>query len=131
MLSRIGIDETLRQIPSGEGGLSFLFLAWGMAAVMKIAQGSGTVSMITTSAIMVAILPDASALPYHPFYLFAAIGFGSGFISWMNDSAFWVVCKMSGFTEGETLRTWTFVVGAIGVVGLVEVVLLASVLPLV
>ncbi len=131
MLSRIGIDETLRQIPSGEGGLSFLFLAWGMAAVMKIAQGSGTVSMITTSAIMVAILPDASALPYHPIYIFAAIGFGSGFISWMNDSAFWVVCKMSGFTEGETLRTWTFVVGAIGVVGLVEVVLLASVLPLV
>ena len=131
MLSRIGIDETLRQIPSGEGGLSFLFLAWGMAAVMKIAQGSGTVSMITTSAIMVAILPDASALPYHPIYIFAAIGFGSGFISWMNDSAFWVVCKMSGFTEGETLRTWTFVLGAIGVVGLVEVVLLASVLPLV
>jgi GntP family gluconate:H+ symporter len=46
-----------------------------------------------------------SGLPYHPVYIFMAIGFGAMFLSWMNDSGFWVVGKLSGFTEKETLKT--------------------------
>lgn len=28
-------------------------------------------------------------------------------VSWMNDSAFWVVSKLSGFTVKQTLNSWT------------------------
>ncbi|HLU50322.1 MAG TPA: hypothetical protein VK116_19635, partial [Planctomycetota bacterium] len=49
--------------------------------------------------------------------------------SWMNDSGFWVVCKMSGFTEKETLRTWTVQLAFMSVVGLIEVLILSQVLP--
>ena len=35
---------------------------------MKIAQGSGTVAIITTSAIMAALIGDGTALPYHPLW---------------------------------------------------------------
>ena len=55
---------------------------------------------------MASIIGDGSALPYHPVYVFLSIGFSSITLSWMNDSGFWVVQKLSGFTEKEMLRTW-------------------------
>jgi GntP family gluconate:H+ symporter len=48
----------------------------------------------------------------------------------MNDSGFWVVAKLSGFTEQETLKTWSVVLTAISVIGLIETLVLSSVLPL-
>jgi GntP family gluconate:H+ symporter len=103
-------------------------LAWVVAAVMKIAQGSGTVSMITSAGIMFSLI-GAGTLPYHPVYIFLAIGFGAMFITWMNDSGFWVICKLSGFTEKQTLQTWTVVLGLIGVLGLIEILILSRILP--
>ncbi len=50
--------------------------------------------------------------------------------SWMNDSGFWIVSRMSGFTEEETFRTWSFVFALIGVIGLVQVLVLSQILPL-
>jgi len=129
MLSRIGIETILREWSVGGSGATYLWLAFAVASVMKIAQGSGTVSMITTAALMTAVLPES--LPYHPIYVYAAIGFGSGIVSWMNDSGFWVVCKMSGFTETETLRTWSLALVVVGVTGLLEVLVLSTILPLV
>ena len=131
MLSRTGIAEALENATGGDalGGPTYVLLAWGMASVMKIAQGSGTVSMITTSAILAQMLKSAGEIPCHMIYIFAAIGFGSLVISWMNDSGFWVVCKMSGFTEKETLATWTPLLGVIGVVGLIEVLILCMMFP--
>lgn len=131
MLARTGIADALESATGGDelGGVTYVLLAWGMAAVMKIAQGSGTVSMITTSAILAQMLRGAGALPCHLIYIFAAIGFGSLVISWMNDSGFWVVCKMSGFTEKETLQTWTPLLAAIGIAGLVEVLILVILFP--
>jgi GntP family gluconate:H+ symporter len=68
-------------------------------------------------------------LPFHPVYLFLAIGFGAMFLSWMNDSGFWVVGKLSGFTEKETLQSWTVIVTVNSVVGLLVTLFLATVLP--
>ena len=97
---------------------------------MKIAQGSGTVSMITSAAIVAALIGPEFDLPYHPVYILLSIGFGSMFISWMNDSGFWVVTRMSGFTEREGLQTWTLLLAIIALVGLLEVMLLSWILPL-
>ena len=51
------------------------------------------------------------------------------FITWMNDSGFWVVCKMSGFTEKETLSIWTPLLAVISIVGLIEILILSAILP--
>lgn len=130
MLSRCGIGEALNEITGGEqfSGAGLILLAFGLSSLMKIAQGSGTVAMITASAMIASLLANEPSLPCHPIYLFAAIGFGSNVISWMNDSAFWVVCKMSGFTERETLSTWTPLLAVICVAGLIEVEILHFVL---
>ena len=108
---------------------NYIFLAWVIAAVMKVAQGSGTVSMITTSSIMAAILGTGVELPYHPMYVLLAIGFGSMVGSWMNDSGFWVVAKMGRLTEQETLQTWSLLLALIGVFGLIQLLLFSSLMP--
>jgi GntP family gluconate:H+ symporter len=69
--------------------------------------------MITSAAIMAALIGPKLNLPYHPVYILLSIGFGSLFISWMNDSGFWVVTRMSGFTEKEGLQTWTVLLAVI------------------
>ncbi|MFQ5739427.1 MAG: GntP family permease [Acidobacteriota bacterium] len=132
MLARCGISEALQALSGGQEtqALGLVLLSWGLAAMMKIAQGSGTVAMITASGIMAALLGGQASSPCHPVYIFASIGFGSLVVSWMNDSGFWVVCKMSGFTEEETLRTWTPLLIVIAIAGLVEVVALSVLFPL-
>lgn len=110
--------------------IHYLILGWLIAAIMKTAQGSSTVALITASSIMVALVGTGEELPYHPIYIYLAIGFGGLFISWMNDSGFWVVGKMSGFTEKETLQTWTVLLAVLSLVGLVQVLLFSWILPL-
>ena len=143
MLRGTGIGNTIADMvkSSGSGGeatwgfgVMMILIAWGSAAVIKIAQGSGTVAVMTAAGIMAGVLGGLAEagieLPYHKIYIFAAISFGAKVISWMNDSGYWVVCKMSGFTEKETLKTWTVMLTAIGVVGIIQVILMATVLPL-
>jgi len=48
----------------------------------------------------------------------------------MNDAGFWIVCKMSGFTERETFRNYSMVLIVMGVTGLVFTMLLAKLFPL-
>lgn len=127
MLKHAGVGEAIRHCAMGRD-LNLIFLAWAVAVLMKFAQGSATVSMLTTAAMMVGVTSGAE-LPYHPMYLFLAIGFGALGLSWMNDSGFWVIGRLSGFTERETLRTWTVLAFAMSVAGLLETLLLASLLP--
>jgi gluconate:H+ symporter, GntP family len=129
MIKHSGIGDAIKYATEGFY-MPYILLAWMIAAVMKIAQGSGTVSMITASAIMAAIIGNAE-LTFHPIYIVLSIGFGSLFISWMNDSGFWVVVRMSGFTEKEGIKTWTFLLAILSLVGLSQVLLMSWLLPLV
>ncbi len=130
MIKHSGIGSAIEHATSG-ASISFLILGWIISAVMKTAQGSSTVAMITSASIMFSLVGSGTELPYHPVYLFLAIGFGSGFVSWMNDSGFWVVSRMSGFTEKETFQTWSLMFAVVGVVGLIEVLIFSQLLPLV
>jgi gluconate:H+ symporter, GntP family len=130
MIKHSGIGDAISLATAGFD-VNYILLAWMLAAAMKIAQGSGTVSMIATAAIMAALIGPNEQLPYHPIYILLSIGFGSLFISWMNDSGFWVVARMSGFTEREALQTWTVLLGILALVGLFQVLLMSWILPLV
>ncbi len=128
MIKHSGIGTAI-EVLTGDFSISYIVLAWLIAAVMKTAQGSSTVAMITTSSIMLGLMNTGVELPYHPIYILLAIGFGALFISWMNDSGFWVVAKMSGFTESEALKTWTVLLAALSLVGLAQVLLFSWLLP--
>ena len=129
MIRLAGVGDVIEGLAQ-EFDVSYVLLAWVVTAVVRIAQGSATVSMITGVGLMSAVIGDGSDLPYHPLYIFLAIGFGSITLSWMNDSGFWVVQRLSGFTEKETLKTWSVLLLAIALLGLVMTLLGSVVLPL-
>ena len=108
--------------------LLLLPIAWGITALVRIAQGSATVAMITAVGI-VGPIALAGTLPYHPVYVAVAIGAGSKIGMWMNDSGFWVIARMSGMTEAQTLRTASAMVFVEGCVGLIVTLVLAAVWP--
>ena len=109
--------------PALLSGLPLLGLAFGVASLIKFAQGSSTTAMIVTSGMIVAMI-DPTQLRFHPAYLVAAIGGGSLVGSWMNDSGFWIYAKMGGLTEVQTLKSWTPTLVIVGTVAFVLAVIL-------
>jgi GntP family gluconate:H+ symporter len=127
MLKNAGVGDAIRAAASGHH-VNLVLLAWTVAVVLKFAQGSATVSMVTTATMLIGMIQGAE-LPYHPMYIFVAIGFGALGISWMNDSGFWVIGRLSGMTERETLRTWSAAAFFMCTMGLIETLILSNVLP--
>jgi GntP family gluconate:H+ symporter len=128
MLKNAGVGEAIQALASGHH-INLIVLAWTVAAIIRLAQGSATVAMLTTAA-MISPLIEAQGLPYHKVYLFAGIGFGAMIFSWMNDSGFWVVGRLSGFNEKETLKTWSIVTTVNSVTGLIVTLLASFLLPM-
>jgi GntP family gluconate:H+ symporter len=129
MIRHSGVGAVIGAMSAGRS-IDFVLLAWTVTAVIRLAQGSATVAMITGAGLMAAIVGDGNALPFHPVYLFLAIGFGSMIGSWMNDSGFWVVGRLSGFTERETLKSWTVMTTFLSLAGLVQILIVSRLLPL-
>ena len=133
MLDAANIGPAIQNLFSGDGGFSgigFLLLGFLISAVLKIAQGSSTVAMIVGSS-MVAAIVSGQEIGFNYVYLATAIGAGSLFGSWMNDSGFWIFAKMGGLTEGEALKSWTVMLIVLSLVSLFVTILLALVMPLV
>ena len=109
------------------GSLAILVVAYFTTSVIRIAQGSGTVAMVTSIGIIGGLVEQGIGI--HPVYLALAIGCGVKPIPWMNDSGFWVVGKLAGFTEGETFKTFSIVIALQGVFGGLAVLALAYLFP--
>ncbi|MDR3109361.1 MAG: GntP family permease [Planctomycetaceae bacterium] len=135
MLRNAKIGERIEQLFQGEAamtGTALLLLAFFVTATIKIAQGSSTVAMITASGIFAGIVSGENAvqLPFHLAYLAVTIGLGSCVTGWMNDSGFWIFCRMGGIKETDALKTWTIALVFLGLSGLLVVLVLSQVLPL-
>ena len=135
-LRQAGIGERIQELCQGEkgagmSGVGSLLLAFGTSALIKTAQGSSTVAIITTAGIFAGILDAASSsLPFNPAYLAVTIGLGSCVTGWMNDSGFWLFSRMGGIKETDALKTWTFGLVLLGLAGLFVVLLLSWLVPL-
>jgi len=134
MLREAGVQTSVEKlVGSGEQniGTMILLLGFGVAVMIKFAQGSGTVSMITTASMFAAMGITPDALGCNPVYLAMAIGSGSLVGDWMNNSGFWIFARMSVLTEAETLKSWTILTAALGVIGLGFTMLFAYLMPMV
>lgn len=131
MLKATNVAATIQSSfqESGATGFIAIMLAFGLAAVLKVAQGSSTTAMITVSAMMAAMELSQEKLGFNPVYIATAIASGSLIGSWMNDSGFWIFARMSGLTEAEALKTWTPLLMVLGTVSLLMTILLSIVLP--
>ncbi|PHN03585.1 GntP family permease [Flavilitoribacter nigricans] len=110
--------------------MAILPLAFFITAVVRTAQGSATVAMVTAIGVMSAF-SEASGLAFHPVYLALVIGCGSKVFAWMNDSAFWIITQMSGMKEKETIRFFSFLLLVMAFAGLISIMILAWLFPFV
>jgi gluconate:H+ symporter, GntP family len=129
ILQETGVGERIKGL-SEVYRIGVLPLAFFVTALVRVAQGSATVAMVTGVGILSGF-GSAATLGFHPLYLALAIGCGSKPGPWMNDSGFWVVSKTSGLTEVETLRSYSVMFTIMGFAGFGLVVLAAYFFPMV
>jgi gluconate transporter len=115
-----GTGEAIRHV-AGRLDLPPIVLAWGTAALLRGAIGSATIAAITTSGIILPILPASGVRPE---LIVLAIGAGSVMFSHFSDAGFWMFKEYYNLSIRQTLSTWTVMEIIIGVVGLAGVLLL-------
>ena len=128
MMQQTGIGIRIEGLASNYH-MALLPMAFFITAAVRTAQGSATVAMVTAIGIMSGLA--SSGLQFHPVYLAMAIGCGSKIFAWMNDSGYWIINKMSGMTEKETIRHFSILLMVMGLSGLIAVMILSKILPLV
>jgi len=102
-------------------------LAFIIAMLVRVAQGSATVAMVTGGGIMAGIMAGAGMAPSAPLLGLIAISVACGatVFSHVNDSGFWLVNRFFGMSVKDTLKTWTMVETIIGFVGFFVVLILS------
>ncbi len=103
--------------------IPLLFLAWLLAAFIRLATGSATVAMTTAAGIVAPIALHSAGV--HPELLAVATGAGSLIFSHVNDGGFWLVKEYFNMTVAQTLKTWSVCETIISVTALIFTVALS------
>ncbi|SEQ43839.1 gluconate:H+ symporter, GntP family [Lentzea xinjiangensis] len=126
VLAATGIGKTLAGELSGIG-LPVIALAYVISCVIRIAQGSATVAIVTTAGIVAPVLADLGYSQPQLALVVMAIASGSIIASHVNDGGFWIVSRYFGLSVKETLQSWTVLETILSVVGFVVAAVLSLV----
>jgi len=129
VLKQILVDSGIGKMLAesiAESSIPIILLAWTLSALVRIAQGSATVAMITAAGIMAPILPAFNLNPPNIALIVIAIASGATILSHVNDSGFWIVSKYLGMNEKQTLQSWTIMETIISVCGLLFTLLASA-----
>jgi GntP family gluconate:H+ symporter len=96
--------------------ISILFLAWLVAALVRLATGSATVAMTTAAGIVAPLALHVAGV--RPELLVIATGAGSLVFSHVNDGGFWMVKEYFNMSVSQTIKTWSICETIISVVAL-------------
>lgn len=114
VLAATGITDAMEEIFS-DSGISVLLLAWIFATLIRIAQGSATVAMLTAAGLMGNFVDGMNQQQLA--LITIAIAAGATGFSHVNDSGFWMISRYFQMSEGQTLRTWGVLSTFISVIG--------------
>ena len=129
MLQQSGISQSIASATK-DYQMALIPLAFLITAIVRTAQGSATVALITASGILAGMAQNEN-LGFHPVYLCLAIGSGAKLIPWMNDAGFWIMCKTSNLTEREALKTIAPMQSLMGITGLILTMIAAKLFPMI
>ena len=128
-----GIADVVVDLFAGASGTSswlIIIFAYLVSSLLRVAQGSTTVALVTTSAIFAPIvvgMPDVS-----PVLVGLAMCAGGINVSLPNDSGFWIMNRFGGLTVSQTFKTWTVGCGIVSLASFLTILvlnLLTGVLP--
>jgi GntP family gluconate:H+ symporter len=119
-----GVGGVIADLAHGLG-LPLLLLGWLLAALIRIAVGSGTVAIVTAAGLLAPVAVGMS--PNHAALMALAVGAGSRFMSHVNDAGFWMVKEFLNLSVKDTFRTWTVMDCTVSLVAGVGVLILGAV----
>ena len=103
-----------------------LIMAYVLAVIIRVIQGSATVAMITSAGMMAPILLEIEVSDPMKALIGLAIAAGATILSHVNDSGFWLVKKYLGLTEKQTLQSWTVMETIISVTAFAIILIISS-----
>jgi Gnt-I system high-affinity gluconate transporter len=119
-----GVNQSVADLMQ-DSSLHPYVLAWGMAALIRVAVGSSTVSGITTAGF---VTPLLTASGVEPNLMVLSIGAGSMMFSHVNDTGFWLFREYFQLSMVDTLKTWSIMETLVSVSGLLGVMALSWVI---
>lgn len=122
VLKQILVDSGIGKVMAegmANSALPPILLAWLLAAVVRVTQGSATVAMITAAGIIAPVLSEFGLNDPQRALVVLSIASGATLLSHVNDSGFWLVGKYFGMNEKQTLQSWTVMESIIAICGLV------------
>ena len=108
-----GIGDALSDSLS-DLGMSLILQAFLISTILRVAQGSATVALTTTSGLIAASVADAGLSDFQISLLVIAIAAGATVLSHVNDSGFWLVSRFFEMDVKTTLKTWTVMETTLG-----------------
>ncbi|MFG6401932.1 MULTISPECIES: GntP family permease [unclassified Microbacterium] len=102
-------------------GLPVIFAAYIIALVLRVAQGSATVALVTSAGLVAPAVLSGGFNPVEVAAITLAAAAGSVFAGHVNDSGFWLVGRLFGMDVKTTLKTWTVQQALESVIGFVLV----------
>ena len=121
VLQSCGASDAIAELARGLP-LSPLVLGWLLAALVRVAVGSSTVTITLTAGLIAPIMAQHPGTS--PELMVISLGAGSLFLSHLNDGGFWFVKEYLNMSVPQTLKTWTVMVSLVAVVALLLTLLL-------
>lgn len=118
ILRSSGIGDALSMTLS-HIGVPVIAAAFIISACLRVAQGSATVALTTTAALISPLVTGADFSQIQICAIVVSVAAGSVVLSHFNDSGFWLFKGLYNIDEKTTLRTWTVMETLIGVVGFI------------
>ena len=128
VLKQVMIDTDVGRVIAEElVGLGFapIVLAFSIAWVVRVMQGSATVAMLTAAGLVVPLIEPGNPSEAMRALLVVPVAAGATSMSHVNDSGFWLVNRYLGLSVVDTLKTWTALTTIVSVIGLMVALILS------
>jgi Gnt-I system low-affinity gluconate transporter len=102
-----------------------VLLAFLIAAIVRVSQGSATVAMVTSAGLIAPLIETLGLTGPVLGLIVIAIAAGATILSHVNDSGFWLVNRYFGLDVKDTLKSWTIMETIIAIVGFTVVLVLS------
>ena len=119
VLRASGIGDALAGLLA-DTGMPVIVAAFIISACLRVAQGSATVALTTTAALLSPVVAASTGLSAVDLCcVVIAIAGGATVLSHFNDSGFWLVSRLLNMDEKTTLKTWTVMETLLGTLAFV------------
>lgn len=119
-----GVGAALAETVSNKN-IPPVVLAYILAVIIRLTQGSATVAMITAAGMVAPVIQVLGTGDIGKALVVLVIAAGSTTFSHVNDSGFWLVGKYLNMTEKQTLQSWSIMETIISVVGFLLILLIS------